>query len=93
MIKWGWVRVREGKIRIALDEMLEEMNLTRYALSKQTGIQYQTIDKYYKNKVYKYDSELLYKICSVLNCEVGDILRITYCDLNKKAPGCMNHTT
>jgi DNA-binding Xre family transcriptional regulator len=70
----------EGKIRIVLKERLAEKNLTRYALSKQTGIQYQTIDKYYKNRVYKYDSELLYKICSFLNCEVGDILRITYCD-------------
>lgn len=83
MIKWGWVRVMEGKIRIALDEMLEEMNLTRYALSKQTGIQYQTIDKYYKNKVYKYDSELLYKICSALNCEVGDIVKIDHPDNQK----------
>ena len=66
----------EGKIQIALDQMLQNKNLTRYALSKQTGIQYQTIDKYYKNKVFKYDSELLYKMCSALDCEVGDILKI-----------------
>lgn len=66
----------EGKIQIALDQMLQNKNLTRYALSKQTGIQYQTIDKYYKNKVFKYDSELLYKMCSALNCEVGDIVKI-----------------
>jgi putative transcriptional regulator len=70
----------EGKVRLTLDEMLKEMNLTRYALSKQTGIQYQTIDKYYKNKVVKYDSELLYKICSALKCEVGDIIKINHPD-------------
>lgn len=74
----------EDKIRIALDEIMKEKKLTRYALSKQTGIQYQTIDKYYKNKVTKYDSQLLYKMCSALNCKVGDIVKITSQEVKKQ---------
>ena len=51
------------KIRLTLKEKLEESGITRYQLSKMTEIQYQTIDKYYKNKVIKYDSYVLERLC------------------------------
>lgn len=61
-------------IRICLDKILEKTNITRYQLSKKTGIQYQIIDNYYKNKVIRYDSCILDRICNALECEVGDII-------------------
>lgn len=61
-------------IRICLDKILEKTNITRYQLSKKTGIQYQIIDNYYKNKVIRYDSYILDRICNALECEVGDII-------------------
>ena len=61
-------------IRIILDETLKKHAMTRYELSKRTGIQYQIIDNYYKNKVKRYDSFVLDKICSVPNCEIQDIV-------------------
>jgi putative transcriptional regulator len=63
-------------IRIALDEKLAALQITRYELSKRTGIKYQIIDNYYKNRVVRYDGYLLLKICIALDCEVGDILKI-----------------
>ena len=63
-------------IKIVLKQKLEEMEITRYELSKRTNIKYQTIDNYYKNKVLRYDSDLLLKICIALDCEVGDIIKI-----------------
>ena len=45
-------------IRLTLDKALEKSGLTRYELGKRTGIQYQIIDNYYKNKVKRYDSYL-----------------------------------
>ena len=45
--------------------MLEKKNITRYELSKRTGIRYQIIDNYYKNKVTRYDSYVPERICTV----------------------------
>lgn len=61
-------------IRINLDKILEKLNISRYELAKRTGIQYQVIDKYYKNKVKRYDSYVLERICEALDCDVCDII-------------------
>jgi DNA-binding Xre family transcriptional regulator len=45
-----------------------------YQLAKQTGINYQIIDNYYKNKVVRYDSDVLDRICKALHCRIEDIL-------------------
>lgn len=62
-------------IRITLDEILRNKNLSRYELSKRTGIQYQIIDNYYKNKVIRYDSFVLERICDALDCDLSDIIK------------------
>jgi putative transcriptional regulator len=64
------------RIGIALEEVLQKRHMTRYRLSKLTSINYQTIDNYYKNRVDRYDSYLLLKICTALECEVGELVRI-----------------
>lgn len=61
-------------IRLTLDEALGKYGITRYELAKRTGIQYQIIDNYYKNKVKRYDSFVLDKICSALGCRISDII-------------------
>ena len=63
-------------IRICLDKTLSQRNISRYELSKRTGIQYQIIDNYYKNKVKRYDSYVLERVCSALDCEISDIIEI-----------------
>lgn len=61
-------------IRLTLDKALNDLKITRYELSKRTGIQYHIIDKYYKNNVKRYDSYILDRICCALNCNVSDII-------------------
>lgn len=63
-----------GQIRLILDKYLDSRNITRYQLSEDTGIRYDTIDKYYKNKLQRYDSYILTKICDTLDCEINDII-------------------
>lgn len=60
---------------LTIKQILEQKNMTRYQLAKNTNIQYQTIDKYYKNNVTRYDGYILSKICEALDCQVGDILK------------------
>lgn len=61
-------------IRVCMDKTLQRMNISRYELAKRTGIQYQVIDNYYKNRVKRYDGYVLDRICQALECEVSEIL-------------------
>ena len=61
-------------IRLTLDKLLERHGISRYELSKRTGIQFQIIDNYYKNKVKRYDSYVLERICDALDCTVSDLI-------------------
>ncbi|MCL1816761.1 MAG: helix-turn-helix transcriptional regulator [Clostridiales bacterium] len=65
-------------MRLCLDELLEKQQISRYELAKRTGVTYPTIDGYYKNKVLRYDTEVLLKICVALNCEISELIKITH---------------
>lgn len=63
-------------IRICIDALLSDRNVSRYELAKRTGIQYQIIDNYYKNKVKRFDSYVLERICIALDCDIADIIKL-----------------
>jgi len=70
------VILMEKRIVLALDKALEERGITRYELAKRANTYFHTIDNYYKNKVVRYDSDLLLRICVALDCDIGDIIKI-----------------
>ena len=61
-------------IQLTLDIALKQRGLTRYELAKRTGIQYQIIDNYYKNKVKRYDSDVLERICDAIGCSISELI-------------------
>ncbi len=61
-------------IRLTLKEYIDKNGITRYELAKRTLINYQVINKYYKNDVVRYDSYVLDKICEALDCGISDII-------------------
>ena len=61
-------------IRLTVDKYLDEHGITRYELAKRTAIKFQTIDKYYKNRVVRYDNYILDRICTALDCDISDII-------------------
>lgn len=61
-------------IRLTVKECLEKQGITRYELAKRTGLRFQVVDNYYKNKVIRYDSYILDKFCDALNCDVSDLI-------------------
>lgn len=61
-------------VKLTLDVYLAKKGITRYQLSKDTGIKFQIIDNYYKNKVVRYDSDVLDRICKALDCSITDIV-------------------
>ena len=64
-------------VKLILDKALQERGVSRYELAKRTGTVYHIIDSYYKNKVTRYDSYLLNKICEALECDISDIIEYT----------------
>lgn len=64
------------KIQLCLDKYLDAHGISRYALAKSTGIGFPIIDHYYKNQVVRYDSDVLSRIITALDCEISDILTI-----------------
>jgi putative transcriptional regulator len=61
-------------VRLTIDKYLDKRGITRYELAKRTEIKFQTIDRYYKNRVVRYDSYILDRICTVLECAPCDII-------------------
>lgn len=64
-------------IRLTLDQYLTKHGITRYELAKRTEVKFQTIDRYYKNRVVRYDNYILDRICTALSCDLSDILEYT----------------
>ena len=62
------------EVKLTLDKALEKRKMTRYELAKRTEIRYQIIDNYYKNRVVRYDSYVLARICEALGCDIADLL-------------------
>ena len=62
-------------IKLTLETVLRNQNISRYELAKRSGIRYHIIDNYYKNKVTRYDSFVLDRICAALGCNISDIIQ------------------
>ena len=67
-------KVDYGRIRMKLPEILDKYGITRNRLATLTGVKYEIIDRYYKEKVERIDTDLLAKVCFVLNCQISDLL-------------------
>ena len=61
-------------IRLTIDRYLNERGISRYELAKRCDIKFQTIDRYYKNRVVRFDSYILDRICKALDCDISDII-------------------
>ena len=64
-----------GKVYLTLDKLLSDPQRQPLRVVKRTGIRYPIIDNYYKNKVVRYDSYVLERICSALDCSLSDLIR------------------
>ena len=61
-------------VRLKLDRYLDERGISRYELAKRIEVKFQTVDRYYKNRVVRYDSYILDRICAALKCDLSDII-------------------
>lgn len=62
------------KVRILLQDRLDEHGLSQRKLHELTGIRLQTINEYTRELSDRINIEHIAKICEALNCGVSDIL-------------------
>ena len=74
LLKYISIRGENIMVKLILKEYIDEKRITRYELAKRTGIKFQIIDNYYKNKVVRCDSYILDKLCAALECDISDII-------------------
>lgn len=65
---------RYGTIRIRLAELLERNGISRTKLCQRAEMQPAQLNKYYHNTITRLDTDVLARLCTVLDCEIGDLL-------------------
>ena len=63
-----------GHVEIQLKEIMEERGITRNALARATNTRFEVINKWYQGHVEKLDTDVLARICYILDCTPGDIV-------------------
>lgn len=65
---------RYGYIRINLAEVLEKSGLSKNKLSQRAEMERTQLNRYCNGTVTRLDTDVLARLCTVLNCDISDLL-------------------
>ena len=63
-----------GTIRIKLDELIKKAGISKSKLSHRAEMQRTQLNNYCNNKITRLDTDVLARLCTGLNCQIGDLL-------------------
>ena len=63
-----------GRLEIRLAELMEEKGLNRYKLSLKAAMNWNQVNNYFTNNISRLDTFVLCKLCTVLECDIQDLL-------------------
>ena len=63
-----------GTIKIKLKELLEAKGLSKNKFSHRAEMQRSQINNFCNNEITRLDTDVLARICTVLECEISDLL-------------------
>lgn len=64
-----------GHISIDIKRIMDEKGITRYQLSKSINARFEVVNKWYNGTVERIDSDILARICYILDCTPDDIIK------------------
>lgn len=63
-----------GKVIIKLDELIKEKGISKNKLCQRAEMQHTQLNHFCKNQITRLDTDVLARICTVLECDIGDLL-------------------
>ena len=63
-----------GAIHINLDKLIKKAGISKNMLSHRAEMQRTQINHYCNNDISRLDIDVLARLCTVLECEIGDLL-------------------
>ena len=63
-----------GTIRIKLEELIQKAGISKNKLSHRAEMQRSQINHYCRGKITRLDTDVLARICTVLDCRIEDLL-------------------
>ncbi len=70
-----YVDTEYGHISCYLKDIMKSKKISIYYLSRISNIKYEVIKRYYDNRVLRYDTDILSRLCFCLDCELSSILK------------------
>ena len=72
--RWVTIMEKTGHLHIRLGELLEENGLSKNKFSQRAEMQRTQLNKYINDEVALLSVDVLERICSVLDCQISDLL-------------------
>ena len=63
-----------GTVKNHLAELIEEKKISKNKLAQRAEMQRTQLNKYCKNQVTRFDADVLARLCTVLECTIGELL-------------------
>lgn len=63
-----------GEIKIHLMELIEGKGISKNKVMQRAEMQRTQLNKYCNNQVSRLDTDVLARLCTVLECEIGELL-------------------
>lgn len=63
-----------GHLELKIEELLEERKISKNSICKELDIPRSNFNRYCNNNFQRIDANLICKLCSYLNCSVGDLI-------------------
>lgn len=63
-----------GKIQIKVNELIQQTGISKNKLCHRAELQHTQLNHYCNNEITRLDTDVLARICTVFNCQIGDLL-------------------
>lgn len=75
---------RYGTVKNHLNELIEQKGISKTKLAQRAELQRTQLNKYCKNQITRFDADVLARLCTVLECEIGDLLEFVPAEAESK---------